>query len=577
MKNILKCKSFWIVTIICLVTLLPFLGLSDYHTKGEPRESVVSYSILVSDNWALSRNNGGEMAYKPPFFHWCIAAVSAVYGAVTEGTSRFPSAVALSLMTIAGFVFFGRRKGVVVGIVSTLVAFTSFELHRAGMNCRVDMVLTMLTVVAIYDFFRWYEHKMHGIPWLAIICMGLGTMTKGPVGSIIPCLVIGIFLLIRGVNFFRAFFTLMAFGLVSLVFYGIWFYAAYHQGGQEFLDLMYEENIGRMTNTMNYDSCVEPWPYNFLTVFLGYIPWVLLLIISLFFLSRKSFAGLCETLVVKGFWQRLKTWIRNMDDVDLYSAIAIIAIFVFYCIPQSKRSVYLMPIYPFLGYFIAKILMWMDDRKKMPLKVYGGFLSVLTTILFVLIVILQLHVVPETILGGHGRHVIENVATIQAFSNINNWWQYALIIFTTAAGLYWWIWQKRTDVHHHLIYGLIGLTLALYISLDGVYTPLALNVKSQKPVAMQIDKLAPESQGKLYEYIDFGVKAKGDPVHFFELNFYLNNRIGNFYKEKPKSGFLIIPHTDFESLHGDFEKNGYKFRFIKTWNQFEYDLYRFSK
>ncbi|MBP8936255.1 MAG: glycosyltransferase family 39 protein, partial [Prevotella sp.] len=337
MKLLFRNKYFWLLLLVCSFTLLPFLGLSDFHTKGEPREAIVSYTMLSGDNWVLPTNMGGETAYKPPFFHWCVALASSVYGSVTEAASRIPSAVALLIMTMATFVFFAKRKGNKIGIITALTAFTSFEIHRAGGNCRVDMVLTMLTVCAIYDLMRWYEHNMKGIPWIAIVLMGLGTMTKGPVGSIIPCMVMGIFMLMRKMNFFRAFFTLFAFGLLSLLIYGAWFYAAYRQGGQSFLDLMYEENVGRMTNTMNYDSCVNPWPYNFLTVFTGYLPWVLLLITTLFFV-RWNFK---KKINLKSIWND----VLGMDNVDLYSLIAIVSIFVFYCIPQSKRSVYLMPIY----------------------------------------------------------------------------------------------------------------------------------------------------------------------------------------------------------------------------------------
>ena len=54
--------------LISIVTIIPFLGLSEYHTKGEPRESIVSLSMIESGNWISPRNNGGELAYKPPFF-----------------------------------------------------------------------------------------------------------------------------------------------------------------------------------------------------------------------------------------------------------------------------------------------------------------------------------------------------------------------------------------------------------------------------------------------------------------------------------------------------------------------------
>ena len=104
-------RTAWLLLVVCVFVMLPFLGLADFNTKGEPREAVVAYSILDSGNWILPTNNGGEMPYKPPFFHWCIAALSLLNGGtVNEFTSRLPSAIALVAMTVWTFVFFARRK-----------------------------------------------------------------------------------------------------------------------------------------------------------------------------------------------------------------------------------------------------------------------------------------------------------------------------------------------------------------------------------------------------------------------------------------------------------------------------------
>ena len=187
-----------------MATLLPFLGLSDFHTKGEPREALVAYSMLESGNWILPTNTGGEIPYKPPFFHWLIAAASWVFGGhVTEYTSRLPSALALIIMTVWTFYFIARRRGISEGLCTALVLLTAFEIHRAGLNCRVDMVLTMLTVNAIYCFYDWWKKGMNGISWSATLMMSLATLTKGPVGMVVPCLAVGIFLLIQRVNFFK--------------------------------------------------------------------------------------------------------------------------------------------------------------------------------------------------------------------------------------------------------------------------------------------------------------------------------------------------------------------------------------
>lgn len=141
------------------------------------------------------------------------------------------------------------------------------------------MVLTALTVGALYCLYKWYEKGLKGIPWLAILLMSCGTLTKGPVGTIIPCLVVGIFLLLR-CQLLQSILVTFRLGHSFTHPAFCWYVAAYQQGGEEFLALVMEENFGRMTNTMSYNSCVNPWHYNFVTLFAGYVPWTLLVVLS---------------------------------------------------------------------------------------------------------------------------------------------------------------------------------------------------------------------------------------------------------------------------------------------------------
>ena len=115
-------------------------------------------------------------------------------------------------MTVWTFYFVARRRGISEGLCTALVLLTAFEIHRAGLNCRVDMVLTMLTVNAIYCFYDWWKKGMNGISWSATLMMSLATLTKGPVGMVVPCLAVGIFLLMQRVNFFKAFWKNRPFG-----------------------------------------------------------------------------------------------------------------------------------------------------------------------------------------------------------------------------------------------------------------------------------------------------------------------------------------------------------------------------
>ena len=48
-------RNLLILLSICVLTIFPLLGLTDYNTKGEPREAIVAYSMLEHGNWIFER------------------------------------------------------------------------------------------------------------------------------------------------------------------------------------------------------------------------------------------------------------------------------------------------------------------------------------------------------------------------------------------------------------------------------------------------------------------------------------------------------------------------------------------
>ena len=45
--NIKYNKALWLIIILAIVMMTPFLGLSDFNTKGEPREAVVAWNMAT--------------------------------------------------------------------------------------------------------------------------------------------------------------------------------------------------------------------------------------------------------------------------------------------------------------------------------------------------------------------------------------------------------------------------------------------------------------------------------------------------------------------------------------------------
>ena len=523
-------KAFTIVCVIAVMLTVPFLGLTDFYSKGEPREAVVAYTMVEHGNWILPINNGGDIPYKPPFFHWCIALFSLLQGHVSEFTSRLPSALALVAMSVGGFVFFAKRKNANMALLATLLSLTAFEVHRAGINCRVDMVNTTFMVGALFLMFRWWERGKHTMPWLAILCMSGATLTKGPVGMLLPCAVMGVFMLTQRESLWSTVWRLGLTALLSLVLPLCWYYAAYLQGGDEFLRLVKEENIDRLLGKMAYESHENPFWYNFLTLITGWLPYTLLFVFSLFVLPWKRFSK-------SGFMQS----VRRAEPMQVFVWLAFGLILFFYCIPKSKRSVYLLPCYPFMAWLMAQYVVWLVANRLSAVKAYAWLMGVLGVVLSVAFVVLKTGVVPDTLF--HGKHAADNIAMLHALESISvspSHLLFALLPAAVGVATIMTLLKKDDTLRNRVVWLSLSVVVVLFLALDSTFQPAVLNTKADKPLVPQIEQRF--DMTKMYSYMSSPM------LHFFSLNFYLGDRIQQFEKVKPEDGVLMIPEDDVEEF-----------------------------
>lgn len=525
-------KALWIVAVLAIVLTMPALGLADFYSKGEPREAIVAYTMLEHGNWILPINNGGDIPYKPPFFHWCIALCSLLQGYVSEFTSRLPSAIALVLMAVGGFRFFARRRGVGLALIATVLTLTAFEVHRAGTNCRVDMVNTAFMVGALYLMYAWWERGKHALPWLAILCMSGAALTKGPVGILLPCFVMGVFMLTQRENVWSAFWRMALIALCAMVLPLLWYYAAWQQGGDEFLRLVKEENVDRLLGKMSYESHENPFWYNFITLITGWLPYTLMLLCSLFVLPWKQFSK-----------TRLMQSIRKADSLQMFTWLSFGLILFFYCIPKSKRSVYLLPCYPFMAMLMAQYIVWlMSNKKDVVLKAFVWIMAAIGIILTLAFVVLKWQCVPDTIF--HGKHAAANVAMLHALENIaltprTMFLSWLPGIVGVLAIRHLWPKSGRYQSNRAIDF-MLSLVVCIFLSLDNVFQPAVLNTKADKALAPEIEERF--DMQHLYSYMSSPM------LHFFSLNFYLGDRIQQFDKVLPETGVVMLPEDDKEQF-----------------------------
>lgn len=560
-------KQALLLALLCAATLLPFIGESLFHTRGEPREAIVAYSMLAQRNWVLPVNNGCDFAFKPPLLHWLIAALSAAWGSVTEFTSRLPSALALTAMSMGTFLFYARRKGCTVAMLTVLLTLSCFEVHRAGSVCRVDMLLTALMVLSLFSLYRWHEAGCRKIPWTALALLCATALVKGPVGGWLPLLVFFVFRLCQGHSLPRTLLHTALLAIASVVPLCIWYAAAIAEGGPAFAQLVYEENVLRLIGKMSYASHENPWHYNLVTLAAGLLPYTLLPAMSLCWLrkarrdghaaprtagneaeaacsqsapTRTRSKSTCTQYKFRclAWLRRAARYFREMDSLRFFTLLCAVVIFTFYCIPKSKRSVYLLPMYPFTAYFLAEYMLWLC-RRTTAVRWFGLFLAALPLLLTATLCAVRASCVPDSIFRG--RHAAENVAFLHALERVPmGLGDYLTVLLPVAASL-WFIARHRHWGHSpKLALAATLIPVSLFWALDGFYQPTVLNVKSDRRIARQIGYIAPE--GRIYSFRTDAVK--GNMMHPFTINFYLGDRVVPFNAFRPGNGYLLTGNDE---------------------------------
>ena len=530
----------------------------DFYTKGEPREASVASSMVEKNAWILPKVYADEIAYKPPLAHWLMAIFSLPQGSVSVLSARLPAAIAFVWLIGACFLFFGRRIRSTEAFLTCMLLITSFELHRAAMTARVDMLLTMLIVYGLFCLFRWEENKkLKGFPILAVIILSCAALTKGPVGIVLPLFVFGVYLLLLKYNFWKITGKFVLIALASMILPAIWYYLAYKQGGQAFLDMVWAENFGRFFGgnvNISYDLGHEmPFWYNFVTIAAGFIPWTLLLFMSLFAIKYSfRFPGF------KKIWNNM----LSMSKVKLFSLVAAVMIIFFYCIPVSKRSVYLMPAYPFIAVFMAQYIMYLVRHKPKITRIFSiiiGSIGILVALIVLLTVVTRL-AEPMQLFG-----FIKNERTL---SDIVVIWNsltapnllHAVLFCILLVSIYILFNLQRKKNNLKILYATIGTYLAIFLILDGIFIPAFKNGTSIKPFAKEI-----EAYNVKHENI-YVVNNLKQYRNMYGMNFYLHNNFKNFEKELPADGLLLIGADDYKELFPQY-KNSYEFSLLKKSNE----------
>ena len=318
------------------------LGLID---KTEGLFAEVPRQMLASGDWVTPRWNGEAFFDYPVWGYWMVAISYKLFG-LTAWAARLPAALAATATVFALFAVVFRlapsEEGQRARVGRALLCATVLTLSPGwvgwGRSSVTDMFLASAITLALLGFvLAWAAgdgtpQRRLGHVGLALFC-GIAVLAKGPIGLLLPGLVIIGFLLLKGR--FWAEVRRTPWPPILALFLAVtapWYALATAANGSTFLyRFLGFSNVERFTSVL-YSHPGPPWYY---------LPWVLLLLLpwSLF---------LPVAMMRLQFW-RLRVWRQQQAaaaDLPLLSLLWLVLMLAFFSSAATKLPGYILPAMP---------------------------------------------------------------------------------------------------------------------------------------------------------------------------------------------------------------------------------------
>ena len=335
---------------ICLLTFFAGLGAPAITDSDEGFYAESAREMVESGDWLTPHFNYSHRFEKPVLYYW-LAAVTFTVAGVGEAAARFPAAlsgVGLVLITCAcARRWYGRQTGLLAGII-TATSFGYVAMARQALpDLTLAFFLTMSTWAALV---AWLDPpsdtgqapltERERQVWVGLAAVGAAgaLLTKGPVGVVLPGLVVGPLVAWEywsGRSTPRLRLSHVALGLAVFLMLGApWYLAMAVEHGTAYLDRFFiGENLDRFA-TARYNDPRPVW-YYLPIVLSGMLPWSPFMLMWAPRLRRMARIGIARAVV----GSRLAWWAA--------------APLIFYTLSVGKQPRYILPILPPLAILLA--------------------------------------------------------------------------------------------------------------------------------------------------------------------------------------------------------------------------------
>lgn len=345
MMKLLEKPIIVVLLLLVLSGYLYFFQL-DKMALTDPDETFYGQTakeMLLKGEWLTPTLYGQPQFEKPILFYWLIEISYKIFG-INEFAVRFPCAL-FGFLGLVGIYLLGRLLfNNRAGIFSAVVLATSLEYLILSVGCVTDMVLFTLLLFGVLFFFYGQIRKRDHFYLFSSAAFALATLTKGPIGLLLPAFIIVLYLaLTKNLAIFKKGFMLAGALIIFAVIAKPWYIIMYKIHAQDFINIFFGfQNITRfLTPEHKIGSQVY---YNIPIVLGGFFPWSVFLPLGFWYFFKKAF-----------FSKQEKQDERNHS---LFILIWFLFIFLFFTASSTKLPTYIFPCFLSLALMTGKL--WDD-------------------------------------------------------------------------------------------------------------------------------------------------------------------------------------------------------------------------
>ena len=318
-------KKYWYILMI-LTGIMIFYGNHNLLITDnvESNYALTAKEMVMSGDWISPQIYGQYWFDKPILFYTVTAFAYLVFGC-TEFASRFFPAI-FGLASVALIGWSGKKLySEKVGFYSAIVLASSFEFFLISKMVITDSLLFFFFSLALISFLLGYEKNESKYYYGFYLGAALAVLTKGPIGILLPGLIITLFLLIK-----RDFKALRSMKIISgsmlfLIIALPWYSTMIVLHGKNFIDVFFgTHNFLRATVSEHPKDNV----FYFYTVvaILALFPWV----------------GFIPEFIKKITANKLE--ILRMNSKILFLILWVSCVFVFFQLIATKYLSYTYPL-----------------------------------------------------------------------------------------------------------------------------------------------------------------------------------------------------------------------------------------